>query len=229
MKPGPSKSVLIPVVRSSPAFRGLPEWCVRSILERATREEYLAQKWLYRQGQPANKFFLLESGLLSLSEVTANGEESLLRFIVPGELTGHVALSDLQENVLSAQAVKTSRVIVWRREVAMQLVKDVPMAAANLLSNMIRDVVHYYHCTRRQRTEPLDRRVRWALSELARAIGKLTPEGMVIEPAGQHQLAQLAGTNIYSISRELTKLQQLRVLRKQRNRIVLLQETKLHG
>jgi CRP-like cAMP-binding protein len=228
MKPSPSKLVLIPVVRSSPAFRGLPEWCVRSILERATREEYFAQTWLYRQGQPANKFFLLESGLLSLGEVTVTGEESLLRFIVPGELTGHVALSDVQENVLSAQVVKTSRVIAWRREVAMQLVKDVPMAAANLLSNMICDVVHYYHCTRRQRTEPLDRRVRWALLEVARALGKLTPEGMVIEPAGQHELAQLAGTNVYSISRELTKLQQLGVLRKQRRRIVLLKEIKLH-
>lgn len=86
---------------------------------------------------------------------------------------------------------------------------------------MIWDYYHYYQQVRRLRTDPLERRIEWSLLELSRALGESTAEGTVIEAGGYRQLAELAGTNIYSVSRELSKLEHRGILRKSRGRIVL--------
>ncbi len=220
MKAKPSRP-LAAVLKASRTFNGLSESCIRKILDRATYRDYPAQQWIYRQGEPARHFFLLESGLIALSEITTSGDETLLRFIYPGETTGCVAIAEMDHQVASAQALRACRVWIWKREAALKLLREVPAAAVNLISAMIRDYYHYYQQVRRLRTDPLERRIEWSLLELARALGKSTSEGTVIETSGYRQLAELAGTNIYSVSRELSRLERQGVLGKSRGRIVL--------
>jgi CRP-like cAMP-binding protein len=217
---------LLPPPRFGPGFRGLTKNSIRKILESASLRTYSPQHWLYRQGDPARNFFILKSGLVSLSELNSSGEESLIRFILPGEPTGCVALSEIQEHVLSAQVLEPTVALVWDREAALELIQEIPKAAANLLSNMVSDLVHYYHRVHRLRTDPLRKRIEWALSELSRVFGKSTPEGLAIDYR-QRQLAALAGSTIYGVSRELGKLERRGVLRKQRGRILLLNAKRL--
>ena len=224
-----SKSELLAVVKSWSGFRGIPENSIRMILEKASLHDYAPSHWLYRQGEPANRFFLLESGLISLRDSTSAGEETIIRFIFPGEPLGCVALSGVNEHVLSAQVLRPSRTLEWDRDTALNLVRDVPRAAANLLGDMISDVIYYHHHIRRLKTDPLERRVQWGLLQLSRALGKSTSEGITIEYPGHRQLAELAGTTVYSVSRELGRLQSKGILRKQRGQILLLHPDRLAG
>ena len=205
----------------------MPDVSIRKILENASCHDYSPGHWLYKQGQPARHFFLLEAGLISLTELTAAGDETLIRFVFPGGPIGLIAISTIHEHVLSAQVLKASRVMTWNRDAALRLIREIPAAAANLLSIMICDVVHYYHHIRRLKTDPLERRIEWALNELSRAVGQSTSEGILIERGGYRQLAELAGTNIYSVSRELSKLERAGVVRKRRGRILLLNRKRL--
>lgn len=226
MKQSRPKFDLLPVPRFGPGFRGLSKSSIRKILESASLRTYSSQEWLYRQGDPARNFFILKSGLVTLSELNSAGEETLIRYILPGEPTGCVALSEIQEHVLSAQALGPTAALVWGREAALKLIQEIPKAAANLLSNMVTDLVHYYHGVHRLRTDPLRKRIEWALRELSRVFGKSTPEGIVIHYS-QRQLAALAGSSIYVVSRELGKLERRGVLRKRRGCIVLLDAERL--
>lgn len=210
------------IIKHAAVFQGLDEHTIRKILDRASGADYPSQYWLYKQGEPAGDVFLVQSGLISLTDLSVEGEETLIRFIFPGEATGLVAISTIPEYVLSAQVLKSSRIIGWKRDAAVRLLREVPRAAANLLSITIADVVHYYHYIRRLKMDPLERRIEWVLNELSRALGTSTREGTVIEHGSYRRLAQLAGTNIYSVSRELSKLERRGLLRKNRGRIVLL-------
>lgn len=216
-----SRSDVAAVLKASRVFKGLSEGCIHKILDRATYRDYAPQEWVYRQGEPARRFFLLESGLVALSEVTTSGNETLLRFIYPGDTMGCVAIAEIDHQVASAQALQACRIWIWSREAALKLLHEVPIAAVNLISAMIWDYYHYYQQVRRLRTDPLERRIEWSLLELSRALGESTAEGTVIEAGGYRQLAELAGTNIYSVSRELSKLEHRGILRKSRGRIVL--------
>lgn len=214
-------------VKTARTFKGVPERVLARIFESATSRQYPPQSWIYRQGQPARNFFLLESGLVSLSEVTTSGYETLLRFIYPGDPMGFVAVAGIDDYVLSAQVLRTSKVWTWNREAAHRLLHENPNAAANLLSITIQDVIYYYHHIRRLRMDPLERRIDWSLLQLSRAVGRSTPAGTLIETGGYRQLAELAGTNIYSVSRQLSKLECRGIVTKSHGRIVLLAPKRL--
>jgi CRP-like cAMP-binding protein len=224
IKLSPHKFDLPPAPRGGPGFHNLSESNIRTILEKASIQEYPPQHWLYRQGEPARAFFILKSGLVSLIDLSSAGEETLIGFVLPGEPIGYIPLFLMDEYLLSAQVLQPSVIMGWSRKAALELTQEVPTAAVNLLSNMISDLIRHYHHIRRLKRDPLEKRIEWGLGELARAFGKSLPEGTVIEGVEQRQLAHLAGTTIYGISRELSKLERRGVLRKQRRRIVLIEQ-----
>lgn len=217
------------VPASSPAlFHDLQNREVRAMLDLATRAEYPSQSWVYRQGDQARHFFLLESGLVQLRLLTADGEDILIRFVKSGEVFGHFTLALGGSNAESAQVIQPSHLVVWERDIALQLLQSIPKAAINLFDIAVRDSAYFYDRSRRLLTLDAGHRVTFALCELARTIGISTPGGVVITHGiGHKELAELAGTTIFTVSRELTKLQRQGILEKRRGRIVVLQLEKL--
>jgi CRP-like cAMP-binding protein len=213
---------------SSALFNGLAEDEIRAMLDKASWADYPARSWLFRQGEPGRQFFFVESGLIRLNQLTADGEDILVQFVKPGEVFGYFALTLRGHNAVSAQTMQPSRLVVWDRETALQLLQSTPKAAMNLFNIAVQEVVYFYDRTRHMMTQGVGGRVKWALSELVRSTGISTPAGVVITNGiGQRELAELAGTTIFTVSRELTKLQRQGILQKQRGRIVVLQPDKL--
>ncbi|MGA1999639.1 MAG: Crp/Fnr family transcriptional regulator [Terriglobales bacterium] len=216
------------IAASSALFHGLQDGEIHALLDVATRADYPAQSWVYRQGDPARHFFLVESGLVQLRLLTAQGEDVLIRFVKSGEVFGYLTLSLAGSNAESAQVIQPSRLVVWERDIALQSLQTIPKAAINLFNIAARDSVYFYDRSRRLLTQDVGRRVEFALSELVRTMGISTPGGIVVAHGiGQRELAELAGTTIFTVSRELTKLQRQGILEKQRGRIVVLQLEKL--
>jgi CRP/FNR family transcriptional regulator, nitrogen oxide reductase regulator len=217
----------IPAVPAA-LFQGLGEDEVRALRDRAVFADYAPRTWLYRQGEPARQLFLVESGLVRLSQLTPEGDDVLVRFVKPGEVFGYFSVATGGINVVSAQVVQPGRLAVWEREAALEFLHSIPSAAVNLFNIAVRDVVYFYERTRRLLTQPVGRRVEWALSELVRTIGVRSRAGVVITHGiAQRELAELAGTTIFTVSRELTKLERQGILQKQRGRIVVLQPENL--
>ena len=213
---------------ASALFHGLQDSEIHGLLDVATRADYPAHGWVYRQGDPARHFFLVESGLVQLRLLTAEGGDILIRFVKSGEVFGYLTLSLAGLNTESAQVIQPSRLVVWERDIALQLLQTIPKAAINLFNIAARDSIYFYDRSRRLLTQDVGRRVEFALSELVRTIGIPTPGGIEIAHGiGQRELAELAGTTIFTVSRELTKLERLGILEKQRGRIVILQPEKL--
>jgi CRP/FNR family transcriptional regulator, nitrogen oxide reductase regulator len=201
---------------------------MRTMLDQARLADHSTQTWLYRQGGAAHQFFLVESGSVRLSQLTPDGEDILVRIVQPGEVFGYFTLALHGPNVTSAQVIRPSRLAVWEHDCVLQLLQSIPQAALNVLNLAVRDVAYFYDRTLRLQTHDVGQRVKWALSELVRTIGVSTPEGVLISHGiGQRELAELAGTTIYTVSRELAKFQRQGIVERQRGRITVLQPEKL--
>ena len=111
----------------------------------AERERWLAgersptsladTRWLVRATRRA-AFYVLESGFLKLLQLTAEGTELIVRFVVPGEpFGGVVALSDAPYPV-TAVAVQPSVVRTWSREAVADLLGDTPQVRVNIMREM---------------------------------------------------------------------------------------------
>jgi CRP-like cAMP-binding protein len=217
-----------PEVPRPALFEGMSDKDVRAMLSYATVLDYPAQSWIYRQGDPAREVFLLQSGLVRLIQLTAEGNIVLVRFIAPGGAFGHLSLALGGMNVVSAQAIRLSSVAVWNQKTALQLLHTFPRAALNLFTIASYDVAYLYDYIRRLAIESVGQRVEWALADLAHTIGICTPQGVVISlDIGQRDIAELAGTNIFTVNRELKKLELQGLLKTGRKHLLVLQPSRL--
>ncbi len=198
------------------------------MLEKASVASFSERASLYRQGDTARRLWLVETGLIRLSNVTPEGDDVLVRFAKPGEVFGYFAIALDGPNPIAAQAVHASRLVVWDSQTALRLMQAFPQAAVNLFSLVARDANYFNERALRLQTQEVGRRVAWALFELARAIGEPAHGGILISHGvAQRELAELAGTTIFTVSRELSKLEKEGILEKQRGRILVTKPDKL--
>ena len=72
---------------------GLDENDIRVILQAAKEQRYVAVSLIASQAHRANKLFLLLDGQARHFYLTEDGQKVLLRWLVPGDITGAAALS----------------------------------------------------------------------------------------------------------------------------------------
>jgi CRP-like cAMP-binding protein len=200
------------------------------VLSKASARDVPRGTILFRQAEPAREMFLLESGRARLHEFTAEGHDVLVRFIVPGDVFGGRAAFAGAKYGGWARTDQASRVISWTSATTQELLKGTPRLASNL-AGIISRYLHYsrerYQLLKTGRVEP---RVAWALADLARSIGRREGNVTVIKAAAiQKDVADLAGTTIYSVSRVLGELQRRGILTKERGRILLHGEKEIAG
>jgi len=209
-------------VLRSRVFDGLTDderqrWLAQGTAVSCTRGQTLA-----RQGEPARAFYILESGFLKLMQLTAEGTELIMRFVVPGEpFGGVVALSDAPYPV-TAVAVQPSVVRTWPRDAVAQLLVATPQVRVNIMREMATHMTEALTRVRELTTARVDVRLAHTLLRLGRQCGRHTPEGVLItQPLTRQEIADLTGTTLYTVSRTLTKWESMGLLAS-RKRLLLL-------
>jgi CRP-like cAMP-binding protein len=204
-------------------FEGVPDEDITAMLSQGAIVDYASRTWLYRQGESAGAFYVLQSGLVRLAATTSERADVLIRFVTAGEVFGYFAVAVGESNVVSAQVVEPSRLVVWDRETARKLLQTIPLVGANLLTIAVRDILYFHDHTRRLKDATVRERVGWALAEIARTAGVRTASGIEIShKISQRDLADLAGTTVFTVSRELGKLEEQGIVEKSRSRMVVL-------
>jgi CRP-like cAMP-binding protein len=209
-------------IQNAAIFEGLSPEERDLVLSRASLKAVPPGVSLFRQEEPASEMFLLESGRVRLHEITADGRELLIRFVRPGEVFGDKAAIAGADYRASAGTETPVRTYTWTTGTAVALLQEVPRLAINLFTIATR----YLHYSRERyrilATASVERRIHWAVSELARSFG--SAEGNVTVITGralQKDIADLAITTIYTVSRVLKGYEQQGILTKKRGRILL--------
>lgn len=209
-------------IQNAALFEGLSPEELDLVVSRASLREVQQGVSLFRQAEPASEMFLLESGRVRLHEITADGRELVIRFVRPGEVFGDKAAIAGANYGASAGSDTPVRAYVWRSATAAALLKEVPRLATNLF-NIATQYLHYSRERYRLlATASAEARIHWAVAELARSFGSVHGNATAIKGrAIQQDIADLAITTIYTVSRVLKGYEQRGILTKKRGRIVL--------
>ena len=222
-----SAPTLVPsqnLIRLAAIFEGLSPVDLKRVLSRASLQTVPTGTFLFRQGEPAKEMFLLESGRVRLNEVTVDGRELLIRFVRPGEVCGDKAAlpgANYGASALSETPVRTYR---WTTEMVAASLSDVPRLATNLFAIATR----YLHYSRERyrllATGSAESRIGWAVASLAHSIGISEGKAVVISGrALRRDIADLAATTIYPVSRVLSDYERRGALMRKRGALVLFQ------
>jgi CRP-like cAMP-binding protein len=214
------------VLQNAALLQGLSEYDLQLALSGASVRAVPKGAFVFNQGEPARELFLLESGRVRLQETTAEGRDLLVRFVLPGDVFGdQAAIPDAKYSAF-ALSETACRVRSWSNVKMAALMERAPRLAFNLFAITTR----YLHYSRERyrllATAPVERRIDWALAELARSIG--FSEGRATVIAGralQKDIADLASTTIYTVSRVLSGYARRGILSRKRGRILLYPRT----
>jgi CRP-like cAMP-binding protein len=81
---------------------------------------------IYLEGDPSDQIFLLKSGAVKICTLTADGQQTLLAFLHPGDLFGELAIVDEAPRDHLATAHEDTVLCAMNRAMVLQTVEDTP-------------------------------------------------------------------------------------------------------
>lgn len=195
------------LVGRAPIFRELGSEAQREVAGRARRVALKKGQALFQQGDRADAVFLVLAGRVKIVEAGAEGNVVVLRLDGPGALLGLLAaLGGEPSYPVSAEVLEPCTAARWDgRELSalMRAHPGIALAALPMVLARLREVQDQY---RELATERVERRVARAVVRLVRQAGQRTPEGVRVDVAlTRQELAEMAGTTLYTVSRLLSR------------------------
>jgi CRP/FNR family transcriptional regulator, nitrogen oxide reductase regulator len=203
-------------------FAGLADHELAAILARARHQRFAAPSVVLRQGDDADRLFLLTSGQGSHFVETGEGRKILVYWLTAGQLFGGAALLSTPCAYLASTEVQSgSCALVWSRRTIREFIAQHPVLIDNALSIAVTELCAWQLAARISiGTEEAPVRVARLLMSLACGIGKSVAGGVEILVANE-DLAGAAGVTPYTVSRLIAEWQRAGILTKGRRRIIL--------
>jgi len=201
---------------------------LKQVERRAKSRTFSAKSPIYLPAEASEAVFMLASGRVKLCNFTAEGKQSILTFIDPGEFFGELAIIESGQREEYAEAVEKSTVILIPADEINKLIEEFPHVSMGVTKLM---------GLRRRRIE---RRLKYLLFnsnrdrlanlllELAEQYGKVTSDGVELSIKLSHQeLANIIGSTRETVTLMLGELQNENLIRTGRRKIVLTNMEKL--
>ncbi|MBU9597635.1 Crp/Fnr family transcriptional regulator [Burkholderia multivorans] len=186
-------------------FTGLPQAALRRVAASATMRRLAAQTRVFRQGDMPARAHVVIEGAVRILQTGSDGEQALMRFIVPGDMFGAVALFTDGRYPADAVTLVETLEVSWSESELLALTRRYPALGINALRIVGRRLQEVQNRVRELATQPAERRIAHALIRLARQGGRSTPDGtMIVFPLRRKDVADIAGTTLYTASRILT-------------------------
>ena len=177
---------------------------------------------LFREGEPAETFVVVLAGRVKLTQVGADGQEVIVRYLGPGDMGAAIAIFSGSTYPATATAVGDVRLLAWSRERIDELLRRIPALALNAIGVLSGRVRELQDRVRELSTEKVAQRVARALVRLARQVGRRVDEGVLLDmPLSREDIAKMTGTTLFTVSRVLSAWEAAGIVASGRERIVI--------
>ena len=130
-------SELLDCLRANSVFAELKPWAVEELLDGALLRTVQAGGAIVRQGDEADHFGVIFSGRAKMVQVTAEGHQVLLRYLMTGQEFGLLAVLPGHAYPVTIEAVEECQVLCWSGPVLADAFVRHPQVALNALRIMV--------------------------------------------------------------------------------------------
>lgn len=193
--------------RSNQFVTALPDDLSAGLFAKSTRVKLGADALLFNAGDEGNGCYRIESGLLKLSILSADGGERILDVLGPGAIVGELSMVDGAPRSTAVYGVRDSELSYISRAAFLAFADEHPELyrhVATLLAQRVREMndiaVAWSFLS-------LEGRAAHALLEMAEAFGEDIGEGRLLirQKIEQSDIAAMAGIARENVSRILNK------------------------
>jgi CRP/FNR family transcriptional regulator len=130
------KIVVVNTLRSCQLFTGLPPADLENIAEVSVVKSLEKDDYLFREGDPARGFYVVQRGAVNVHRVNAAGKEQVIHVFRTGESFAEVALASERGYPADARALESTQVLLVQKDGILALLKRQPELALRMLGSM---------------------------------------------------------------------------------------------
>jgi len=193
------------LVASLPLFAHMADQALNDVLSMASSQRYAAGSSVFEQGDAADHFFVLLHGRLRVTRVNADGQQTIVRMVNPGDLFGIAKALRRPDYPGTATAVSESIALSWPMGDWDAILERHPAFAVNAMQTMGQRLQEAQARVEELATEQVERRVAHTVLRLANQAGRKEDGGIRIDfPVSKQDIAEMSGTTLHTVSRILT-------------------------
>lgn len=194
---------IVSYIASISLFKGLPREHVEALARITREEEYKSGDMIFNEGEKGHGFYVVLSGQVKIFKLAADGKEQILHILGSGEPFAEVPVFAGQHFPASAQVLKTAKVLFFPRNDFIELVKQYPLLALNMLAVLSIRLRRLTQMVEDLSLREVPARLAGYLLDLSeRSSGS---DELVLD-IGKGQLASFIGTIAETLSRTMKKM-----------------------
>jgi CRP/FNR family transcriptional regulator, dissimilatory nitrate respiration regulator len=130
------QAVIINLLRGCRLFAGLAPADLEQIATIAVVKTLDKGQYLFREGEPAQGFFIVQRGAVNIHRVNAAGKEQIIHIFRPGESFAEATLATEAGYPADARALESSQVLLVQKAGFVALLRRQPELALRMLGAM---------------------------------------------------------------------------------------------
>jgi CRP-like cAMP-binding protein len=210
------------LIAGSPTFAGMSPEALDEVLAQAAPLRLPKGEAAFRQGERADRFFLLLHGRLRVTRLNPQGQQMVVRFIAPGDMFGVAMAIQVEAYPGTATAAVDSLALAWPNSVWSDLLTRHPGLAVNTMQSLGARLQDSQKRILDLSTQHVEQRIAGAVLQLAQQAGRKTEEGLLIDfPLSRQDLAEMIGTTLHTVSRTLSAWEEIGLVESGRQRVVV--------
>ncbi len=192
-------------LRDNPWFASLPAALADAVLAAGRVQRLAPGEVLFRQGDAPGDWHAVCSGAIKASSTAADGTESILAVLEPGNWFGEISLLDGGPRVHDATAMAATTVFAVPADAFARFMQDTAFATAlaRLMAGRLRTL---FGIVEDATLRPTRARLARRLALLARGDATQAAEPRQQLPVSQEELAMMLGLTRQTLSKELGEL-----------------------
>ena len=195
-------------LRDNTLFFGLSMDFFKHICWAANKQQMRKGQILFQQGETADSIYVVKEGRFKLLRMTAEGNETILQIVGPGEMLGETALFRQDAvQVATAISLEEAKVCSINRSTFENVVKKEPDLALEIIRNLNDRLYHVWEQMSEENRQSTQEKILGLMIRLAREHGELCAAGTRITIyLTQQEIAALVGASRVMVSQSIKEL-----------------------
>lgn len=222
------QTALMASLRQSRIFRDLPHEDIAAIAEGCVIRSLQKGEILFREGQPAEGFYIIQLGQIGVYFVTPDGREQMFAVFRAPESFGEAALVKVDTYPANAVALEFSRVILVRKGPFRDLITHQPRLALEMLASMSMHLKELLRLLQNSRGRQIESRLAEWLLQQSPAAAAGCPAVFAL-PVAKKVIASQLGVTSETLSRTFARFRDEKILRVAGAKIFVLDGARLRA
>lgn len=205
-----------------PPFSQLSEAQIREVLDCARLAHVAAGDTVFREGDPAERFFMLLDGFVRVLRISEDGEQVVVLHIPAGQLFGIAKALSRSAYPATAEAASDGIVLAWPTALWDRFSRTYPGFLTETYKTVGERIGEMNERLVDLATKHVEQRVANALLRLLNQSGRATEQGIEIGfPLSRQDISEMTGTTLHTVSRLLSAWEKSGIVSGGRRRIVV--------